>query len=218
MKDSIKWFSSYLNNRNQVVSCNNTLSYKKSVNIGVPQGTILGPILYLLFVNDFADTLIGNIESIMYADDSSLYCCGDNINEMSLKLQNGLDVASKWFHDNRLLINSSKSNSILLGSRQRVMDINLDVSISNETLQQVAASKFLGLIVDSSIQWSEHVDYLIKKLSPKLGLLYHLSKFLPQDSLKTIYMTLIQADIDYLLHHLGQLPQHLYKQSSTTAE
>ena len=101
-----------------------------------------------------------------------MYCCGDNINEMSLKLQNGLDVASKWFHDNRLLINSSKSNSILLGSRQRVMDINLDVSISNETLQQVAASKFLGLTVDSSIQWSEHVDYLIKKLSPKLGLMY----------------------------------------------
>ena len=90
-----KWFSLFLNNRRQVASCNNTFSYEKSVNIGVPQGSILGSILYLLFVKDIADTLIDNIESIMYANDSSLFCCGGNINEVSLKLQNGLDVTSK---------------------------------------------------------------------------------------------------------------------------
>ena len=95
------------------------------------------------------------------------------------------DCLVKYLVDNSLL--RHHQFAYLKRSRQRVMDINLDVSISNETLQQVAASKFLGLIVDSSIQWSEHVDYLIKKLSPKLGLLYRLSKFLPQDSLKTIY-------------------------------
>ena len=92
------------------------------------------------------------------------------INEVSLKLQNGLDVTSKWFHDNRLLIDSSKSNLNLLGSRQRVMDINLLFQM--KTLEQVTASKCLGLIVDSSVQWSEHVDYLTKKLGPKLGLMY----------------------------------------------
>ena len=146
---SLNWFTSYLYHRQQIVSCNGMLSEKENVTIGVPQGTILGPILYLIFVNDIIDILDNLINCIMYADDSSLYCTG------------------------------------------------LDIYISNNVLKQCKESKLLGLIIDESLQWDRHIDYLVKRISPKVGLLYRLSKFLPSTSLKTIYVTLIQPDIYY---------------------
>ena len=194
---SLNWFTSYLYHRQQIVSCNGMLSEKENVTIGVPQGTILGPILYLIFVNDIIDILDNLINCIMYADDSSLYCTGNDISEVRSNLQLGLNVASEWFHNNRLLINSLKSSSILLGTRKRVNNVNLDIYISNNVLKQCKESKLLGLIIDESLQWDRHIDYLVKRISPKVGLLYRLSKFLPSTSLKTIYVTLIQPDIDY---------------------
>ena len=155
---SLNWFTSYLYHHQQIVSCNGMLSEKENVTIGVPQGTILGPILYLIFVNDIIDILDNLINCIMYADDSSLYCSGNDISEVRSNLQLRLNVASEWFHNNRLLINSLKSSSILLGTRQRVNNVNLDIYISNNVLKQCKESKLLGLVIDESLQWDRHID------------------------------------------------------------
>ena len=152
---SLNWFTSYLYHRQQIVSCNGIVSEKENVTIGVPQGTILGPILYLIFVNDIIDILDNLINCIMYADDSSLYCTGNDISEVRSNLQLGLNVASEWFHNNRLLINSLKSSSILLGTRQRVNNVILDIYISNNVLKQCKESKLLDLIIDESLQWTD---------------------------------------------------------------
>ena len=95
----------------------------------------------------------------MYAYDSPWYCSGNGISEVrsNLHLHVGLNVASEWFHNNSLLTNSPKSNSILLGTRQRVNDVN--IHISNNVLKQWKESKLLGLIIDESLQWDRHIDY-----------------------------------------------------------
>ena len=130
----LSWFQSYLNNRKQIVKCNNTLSVPCNLTIGVPQGTILGPTLFILYINDFS-TFVDPVICLRYADDTSLVAWGQNIIEIREKLQTGTDKALQWLHNNRLLVNSNKSSCLLLGSRQRLNNLSLNISISGVGLK-----------------------------------------------------------------------------------
>ena len=96
----LSWFQSYLNNRKQTVKCNNKLSVPCNLTIGVPQGTILGPTLFILYINDFS-TFVDPVICLCYADDTSLVGWGKNIIEIREKLQTGTDKALQWLHNNR---------------------------------------------------------------------------------------------------------------------
>ena len=108
---SLQWFKSYLLNRTQFVKFNNSSSTKQHIPIGVLQGTILGPILFLLYVNDFPQSF-KNCKCIIYADDSTLYFSSDNPILLKNTIQDALSEASDWLRKNRLVVNTSKSNFI----------------------------------------------------------------------------------------------------------
>ena len=198
----LSWFKSYLSNRQQVVSCNGELSKFCSLSIGVPQGTILGPTLFVIYINDFSLDL-GPVSVIRYADDTTIIACDKTLNEVQLKLQSSVDNALVWLNNNRLLVNSSKSKCMLIGTRQRLANSSLLIHINGTFLENCEYTKLLGLYIDSNLTWNKHVDFLCKKLSKKLGILYRYSKILPKYTLHIIYNTLIQPDIDYAISLWG---------------
>ena len=116
---SLAWFKSYLSLRSQYVKFNNVTSNKETSPIGVPQGTILGPILFLVYVNDFAQCF-KQCKCIMYAEDTTIYFGIDNPDRLQTTIQNGLSEASKWLTENCLVVNASKSEFIILGNNSRM--------------------------------------------------------------------------------------------------
>ena len=108
------WFQSYLTNRRQFVRYNNITSPSKPVSIGVPQGIILGPILFLIYTNDFTN-LTSDSLIVKYADDSSIVSHSSELSSLNNKMQTALNEAAKWLYDNRMVINPNKSNYIIIG-------------------------------------------------------------------------------------------------------
>ena len=179
----LSWFKSYLNNRRQIVKCNDISSKSCVLTIGVPQGTILGPTLFILYVNNFSKN-IDPVLSIKYADDTSLMAWGADIYELQTKLQIGTNKAMEWLRNNRLLVNNEKSTCMLLGTRQRILNLSLDIHIGGNFLNSSNEIKLLGMVLDNCLSYDEQISYICKKVEPKLGILYRLSKFLSADYLK----------------------------------
>ena len=130
----LSWFKSYLSNRQQVVSCNGELSKFCSLSIGVPQVTILGPTLFVIYVNDFSLDL-GPVSVIKCADDTTIIACGKTLNEVQFKLQSSVDNALVWLNNNRLLVCYSKSSCMLIGTRQRLANSSLLIHINGTFLE-----------------------------------------------------------------------------------
>ena len=123
---------------------------------------------------------------IIYADDTTLYFSSDNPTLLKDTILDALSEASAWLRKNRLVVNTSKSNFITLGSPSRVDNLRLSLQLSDEYLPVSNSSKLLGVVIDSSLSFKDHVNSLLKKLAPKLGLLHRLSFTLPQNVLVSL--------------------------------
>ena len=190
-----------------------------SLSIGVPQGTTLGPTLFVIYINDFSLDL-GPVSVIRYADDTTIIACGKTLNEVQLKLQSSFENALVWLNNNRLLVNS-KSTCMLIGTQQRLANSSLLIHINGTFLENCEYTNLLGLYIDKNVTWNKHVDFLCKKLSQKLGILYRYSKILPKYTLCIIYNTLIQPDIDYAISVWVIVPYYIsikYKGSKTDVD
>ena len=199
ISSDITWFKSYLSSRHQIVFSNNNYSEINVVNIGVPQGTVLGPILFLVYINDFSSVIKDAILSL-YADDSSMAVFGDNIADATDKLTVCLDNAAHWFKANRLIINTSKSNVMVFRTRQSTsLTPKLDIEFDKNKLQQVQHTKILGVIIDENLTFNYHIEYLKKKISSKIAIIHRLRHTLPISSLNQIYLALMQSVFDYCI-------------------
>ena len=189
---SCKWFESYLSNRKQVVCNNGVMSDTMSVNIGAPQGSILGPILFLIYINDISQHVL-NGACNLYADDVVIYVHGTNVEEVNSKLQQCIDTVNDWYLKNKLTINTSKSNVMVISSRPKTdHKLSLSILVGNNKLPQVTHVKYLGIIIDNNLPWHVHIEHLCKKVNRLLGLFTRLSKCLPFELMKKLYMSLIQ--------------------------
>ena len=192
-----KWFCSYLSNRTQVVFCNNSLSEKRNILLGVPQGSVLGPILFTIFSNDLPNhTHIGSCN--MYADDTLIYATGKSLTEVQSRLQQCIDDASSWYLSNNLVLNAKKSNSLLISNPKRDMPYNvLNISIGSDRIEHVNDTKYLGLDIDHNLSWEKHIRNLCKRLRAKIGELKFMKKTANKDMLLYFYNVYIQPLIDY---------------------
>jgi hypothetical protein len=191
-----KWFSSYLHNRSQKVVCQNKISPESRINIGVPQGSVLGPILFLLFSNDLPNnTFLGSCN--MFADDTLIYITGNSPQETESNLQMCIDKAVKWYEDNNLLLNASKSNTLLLKPRKHNSQYELNIAIGNQIIKHVSEAEYLGLRVDDSLSWTSQISKVCKCLGAKISNLKQLRKIGNDDILLYFYETHIQPIIDY---------------------
>ncbi len=194
----LKWFKSYLEDRSQIVKCNGQTSERKFVSIGVPQGSVLGPLLFLMFVNDLSQhTHIGVTN--LYADDTVVYYAGKTVDEVNSVLQQCVTDMSKWYGGNKLTLNAEKSNTMIIRTRFRPLQDNdkLNISINGTCLKQVNSTRYLGTIIDEHLTWNEQVGALCRSLSYKVSQLARLKKSTPNDIIIRIYNSVIQPCFDY---------------------
>ena len=149
--NSIKLIRSYLMNRHQLVKVGNIQSSRRSIISGVPQGSILGPILFLIYINDLSFEIQDSMVDL-YADDSTLYTKGTNTQLIECKLQNNLNTVTTWCLKNNMAINPQKTKCMLIGSNAKLRNSKeLNIYVDNILIQNVSSHKLLGIIVDSSL-------------------------------------------------------------------
>ena len=195
--NELAWFTSYLSNRLQTTTINGKKSSPHLINLGVPQGSVLGPLLFLLYLNDLPNITSSSIN--LYADDTCIYICGSDPCDIKIQLQNEANKISNWFNNNRLSLNTEKSSIMYIGTPQRLKSYSdlPSISVDGRELSVCNSVKYLGIHLDDNLSWKHHIDELCAKLSPKLGTLSRLSHILPSHLLNIIYNTTIQPHIDY---------------------
>lgn len=171
---ALSWFRSYLTNRKQTVaveffnesssSLETAHSDTLPVSIGVPQGSVLGPLLFLVYINDLSSSLISGIsKAIVFADDHDFLFTHENRDELQAKAQVDMDGVAGYFHSNLLTINESKSNIVHFCSRSN--NDPIEISVNGMVLDNVQSTKFLGVTIDQKLNWHQHVVSLQAKLS-----------------------------------------------------
>ena len=190
------WFKSYLSDRKQYVYINETDSDLKSVTHGVPQGSILGPILFLIFINDFPDST-DFFKFTLFADDSSLLCKFDhsNISLIHTTISSNLTKVFKWLTLNKIKVNVDKCKFIIFSYGRKLTLPPL--VLGDGFIMETDSYKFLGIILDKKLNFKNHLVLLKSKISKTVGLLYKLNKFLPETILKSLYQTLVQPYLTY---------------------
>ena len=193
---ALKVFESYLTNRTQAirtaVACSNNLP----ITSGVPQGSILGPLLFLLYVNDLPLEI--NSDTDMYADDTKFHCKGKDINEIQLILQSDINKTQRWCMKNKMAINPTKTTCIIIGSKQKLSCIeDLNLYVNNNRITNVESQKLLGVYIDKNLTWKLHIDKTCKKLVSKLFLLKRIQYFLTPDVKQLFYNAYITPIFDY---------------------
>ena len=197
--EALMWFNTYLAHRQQQVSLNDNKSDFETVTFGVPQGSILGPLLFLLFINDLP-LYINNVSADLYADDTTLYDVQNSIEMIEHNLQIGLNQLHIWCKYNGMVLNSAKTKVMLITTsqkRHRLPSINLNLNYSEESLKVVSNDKILGVFVDDNLVWSDHVRHVCKKISSYIWLLSKIKYFLSLEHRVQFYKSYIQLHIDF---------------------
>ena len=201
---ALELFKSYLDNRKQYVSLNSLKSNTKPINCGVPQGSVLGPLLFILFINDLPScSPTGNFR--IFADDTNVFIHGDNIEELITACRDIMIALSSWFLINKLTLNADKSSFTIFKSPKKVIN-NIPDSIGflNHKIDRVSSIKFLGIILDENLSFDLHINDVCSKLKRLFHVFYSIRGFLSKDNIKTIYYALIYSRIKYGIVVYGQ--------------
>jgi hypothetical protein len=191
---------SYLEHRTQFVHLNGRSSAKQTIRNGVPQGSILGPLLFCIFINDLPLSLKDpSIDCDMFADDNSLHSSGKSIVDVQRSLQRGLDDVQDWCTNNRMVLNPDKTKSMVITTRQKHQrqKLQLNLKIQSTEVQQVREHKILGVIVDEELKWQSHINHVNKLLSKNLFLLHQLKMYVDTDARKTFFYAHCLSHINY---------------------
>ncbi|CAH0549695.1 unnamed protein product [Brassicogethes aeneus] len=174
----LKWFKSYLTNRQQKVKYKNATSNPVFVNYGVPQGTVLGPLLFLLYVNDIVK-VVKHCQIELFADDTMVYVSGTDVKHMEKILNHDLDCIFKWLCNNNLSINTDKTKFCLFGRKSKLnlnALNNVSIVINNINIMPVNQIKYLGVIFDNELNFHAHADYILRKFSKKVNFISRIVK------------------------------------------
>lgn len=188
---------SYLGNRKQTVNIDEFRSSTEVPEFGVAQGSILGPFLFIGYINDIFDVpLKGSIQ--LYADDAVIVYSATNVNELYRDMQEDLNLIYLWFCNNGLTVNASKSSHMIFSSTNRFQNITNELRLGNEKLQRVESTIYLGLTIQQNLKWNDHVDHVCSKLAKFLGMLRHSSYLLSIKERKDLYYAHVHSHVTYL--------------------
>lgn len=210
---SYNWFQSYLSNRINYVYYNGVTSARYICNVGVPQGSILGPLLFLIYINNISHSSTkGNF--VLFADDTTILFQKDNITDAILEAEKEFTHIINWLNANKLSLNLLKTNILIFDSKLHDTT-NIPINIDGTIVLTTATTKFLGTIIDCNLHWKNHISYICSKIAGANGIIYRLKHVLPKDTLLTLYNTLILPHLNYNLLAWGgankSLLHNLYK-------
>ena len=184
----LQWVRNYLNNRRQFVKMGDTSSSCLDITCGVPQGSVLGPKLFLLYINDIVN-VSDLFKFVLFADDTNILYAGDNLEDLLEGVSTELLKLKKWFNLNKLSLNVNKTKLILFG--ENTEDTQINIQLDGANIERVQEIKFLGTIIDEKISWKPHVKYIHSKLSKSTAVMNKAKYFLDHISLKILYHALI---------------------------
>ena len=189
------WFHSYLTQRKQYTIINNCKSALEDITCGVPQGSILGPILFLIYINDIQHSTSLNLLS--YADDTTIYSSNSNADILYAETNKELIKLDDWFRANKLSLNVKKTNYSIFSPTKFTQETNRTLTLNNTTINREHSIRFLGLNIDQQLTWNTHINKLKSKISSSIFIINRVKKQLPHEALKSIYLTLIHSHFIY---------------------
>ena len=197
---ALTWFKSYLSNRNQFTLYDGFSSSSLPLNTGVPQGSVLGPLLFLVYINDICNAS-SECHMILYADDSTAVfpLSPLNIESGVSHINNEIDKIYVWLTANKLTLNASKTRYMVFHYVQKKIDFDSFpvLKINNLPIERCSNFDFLGLLVNENLSWQPHITKISTKISRTVGTLKRLQNTLPQHTLQTIYNSLILPHLNY---------------------
>ena len=200
----LKLFKNYLQDRKQRVVLNGTSSEYSLIESGVPQGSVLGPLLFLIYINDLEKDLISNVK--FFADDTMLYSVVQDPIQTANELNHDLQIIQDWAYQWKMSFNPdpTKQAKELLSTRERISPDYPNIIFNGCTVTKVNDHKHLGLVLQSNLSFEKHLEEKIYKAKRVIGLLKHFSKFLPLRTLDMMYKTLARPHFDYcdLIYHI----------------
>ena len=203
-KPFLRWLNSYLSDRSHFVQIDDRTSESVNVRFGVPQGSILGPMLFNLCVSDLQDHLPSSIGSFQYADDTTIYssCPAPELQRCAQELNSTLNTVSTWSNDSHLALNSKKTKTMLLSTSQMSHVQSLDknqpaITISDSTLEYVNVSKLLGVHFHQHLNWDEHVQATCKSCYGTIQIIRKLKNFAGYRLRKHLVESLVLSKLDY---------------------
>ena len=194
---ALEWFRNYLTDRSQFVSYKNTNSEYHGVTCGVPQGSVLGPLLFIIYTNDLPNALIYS-HCILFADDTTVYHTANDLKTLRDNVEHDMTSLSDWFRANKLSLNVSKTNFLLFAHKPSPLtDQVTSIRMGNETIPRVDHAKFLGVFIDDQLQWGYHIDYISKKITSGVYAINAVKRYLSVENLKTLYFSFVHSYISY---------------------
>uniref|UniRef100_A0A669C5X4 Reverse transcriptase domain-containing protein n=1 Tax=Oreochromis niloticus TaxID=8128 RepID=A0A669C5X4_ORENI len=195
-----KWMKSYLDDRYQYVEINNVKSNQLKVTCGVPQGSVLGPKLFILYINDIC-SVSKLLKCVLFADDTTLYCSGKDLEQLLTTVEKELNILKNWFDVNKLSLNIKKTKLIIFGTRQ--MKNVSKIRVNGIEIERVFENKFLGVLIDDKLSWKSHINHVTTKMSKTIAILYKTKHVLNKKSLYTLYCSLLLPYMTYCLEIWG---------------
>uniref|UniRef100_A0A672FS48 Reverse transcriptase domain-containing protein n=1 Tax=Salarias fasciatus TaxID=181472 RepID=A0A672FS48_SALFA len=190
----LDWLRNYIKNRQQFVQLKDFKSPELNITYGVPQGSVLGPKLFIMYIND-----IGKVSDILspvvFADDTNIFCTGDDLQQMMDIVSQELSKLKSWFNRNKLSLNSEKTKFMLFGNQKN--NIKVKLMIDNVLVERVYDNKFLGVILDHKLCWKNHTTYISSKLARNVGIMGRVKHMLNERALLLLYCSLV---LPYLMY------------------
>ena len=203
---ALEWFRNYLNNRKQYVYLNGFNSSYKDINCGVPQGSILGPLLFIIYINDFCNSS-DILSFILFADDSNVFFSHKNPHILARTVNCELKNVTQWIRANKLSLNLQKTKYMIFSNT--IETLPTDIVLDEIPLENVSHIKFLGITVDNKLSWKTHIENTVRTISRNIGVINRLKSHIPSSSLLTLYSSLILPYLNYGILAWGNTHQIL---------
>ena len=200
--NALNWFKSYLSKRYQFVTYDEEKSSTKEVICGVPQGSILGPLLFLIYINDLSN-ICEFMMPLLFADDTNLFNSGKDSDKVQREVLSDLEKISEWLKVNKLSLNIKKTHFMVFTTKNSPIP-KINIKIDGHPIDEVLKTKFLGVIIDNQLTWKHHIHYICGKIAKGIGIVIKARKLLDQQTLLSLYYSFVYPYLQYCNHVWGK--------------